>query len=113
MEVMKTIGDQMQILGNMAKGQTPFDAAAANAGLIEVAAQSARIAPMFETRAEDPKSEALPAIWQRWDDFAELAHEAETTAEALAGTISTEADLGPALGQIGDTCKACHSRYRE
>jgi cytochrome c556 len=113
MAVMETIGDQMKILGTMAKGQAPFDADAANAALIEVAAQSAQIAPMFETKADDPKSEALPIIWEQWEDFAKLASDAETTAEGLAGTISAEADLGPAMVQIGEACKACHSKYRE
>ena len=113
MMVMSTIGDQMKVLGSLAKGQAAFDAAAANAALIEVAAQSAQIAPMFETRADDPKSEALPIIWEQWEDFTKLAIASETTAEALAGTITSEKDLGPALGQIGGTCKACHSKYRE
>ncbi len=113
MMVMSTIGDQMKVLGSMAKGQAAFDAAAANAALIEVAAQSAQIAPMFETRADDPKSEALPIIWEQWEDFTKLAIASETTAEALAGTITSEKDLGPAIGQIGGTCKACHSKYRE
>ncbi|PRY90311.1 c-type cytochrome [Donghicola tyrosinivorans] len=113
MEVMKTIGDQMKIVGSMAKGQTAFDAAAANAALTEVAAQAAQIAPMFETQAEDPKSEALPIIWQQWDDFAKLASDTEIATEALIGSITTEADLAPALGKIGGTCKACHSKYRE
>ncbi|CUH80629.1 c-type cytochrome [Tropicibacter naphthalenivorans] len=113
MEVMKTIGEQMKVLGAMAKGQTAFDAAAANAALTEIAAQSAQIAPMFETRADDPKSEALPIIWAQWDDFATLASASETTAAALAGTITAKADLGRALGQLGGTCKACHSKYRE
>ncbi|EBA07055.1 cytochrome c [Sagittula stellata] len=38
MKFMKTIGDEMEVLGSMAKGQTAFDAAAANAALTEVAA---------------------------------------------------------------------------
>lgn len=113
MEVMKTIGDQMKALGAMAKGQTAFDAGAANDALTEIAAQSAQIVAMFETRAEDPKSEALPAIWEDWDSFAKLAADAETTAEALAGTITAEADLAPALGTLSGACKACHSKFRQ
>ena len=113
MVVMSTIGDQMKILGAMAKGETPFDAAAANAAVLEVAAQTAQIAPMFETRADDPKSEALPLIWEDWEGFVAVAADAEAKSEALVGTITAEADLGPALGELGGTCKACHSKYRE
>ncbi|SNS06906.1 c-type cytochrome [Antarctobacter heliothermus] len=113
MEVMKTIGDQMKIIGAMAKGEAAFDASAANDALTEIAAQSAQIGSLFETRADDPKSEALPAIWKDWEDFAHLASAAETTAEGLIGTVSAQAGLGPALGQLGGTCKACHSKYRK
>ncbi len=113
MEVMKTIGDQMKIIGAMAKEEAGFDAGAANAALTEIAAQSAQIQALFEARAGDPKSEALPAIWEDWKDFAQLASTAETTAEGMIGTISAEADLGPVLGKLGGTCKACHSKYRK
>lgn len=113
MEVMKTIGDQMKIIGSMAKDEAGFDAGAANAAVTEIAAQSAQIATLFESRADDPKSEALPAIWEDWEHFTQLASAAETTAEGMIGTISAEADLGPALGKLGGTCKACHSKYRK
>ncbi|MFZ7094324.1 c-type cytochrome [Primorskyibacter sp. 2E233] len=113
MEVMKTIGDQMKVIGSMAKGEAAFDASTANEALTEIAAQSAQIESLFETRADDPKSEAQPAIWEDWEDFAQLASATETTAEGLIGTVSAQADLGPALGQLGGACKACHSKYRK
>lgn len=113
MMVMKTIGDQMKVIGKMAKGEAPFDAAAANAALTEVAAQAAQVPSMFETPATDPKSEALPVIWEQFDDFTKLAVSMEQTAEKLAGTVQTDADLGAVMGQMGATCKACHSTYRQ
>lgn len=113
MMVMSSIADQMKVIGSMAKGEIVFDAATANEALIEIAAQSAQISPMFETPAQDPKSEALPVIWENWDGFTARASETEKVVEALAGTIQTKADLGPALGQIGASCKACHSTYRK
>lgn len=113
MMVMSSISDQMKVIGSMAKGETAFDADAVNAALIEIAAQSAQVPAMFETPATDPKSEALPVIWEQWGSFTEHAREAETVAERLAGTVSAPSDLGPVLGQLGATCKACHSTYRE
>ena len=113
MMVMETIGDQMKLVGAMAKGQMAFDANAANSALNEIAAQSAQIVSMFEVRAEDPKSEALPVIWEDWETFSSRATDAEHAAEKLAGTIQSEADLGAALGQLGEPCKACHSQFRK
>ena len=113
MEVMSAIGQQMKVIGSMAKGEADFDADAVNAALIEIAAQSAQVPAMFETPATDPKSEALPVIWEQWDRFTEDAREAETVAERLTGSVSDPSDLGPVLGQLGATCKACHATYRE
>lgn len=113
MVVMSSISDQMKLIGAMAKGETDFDPAVAQSALIEIAAQSAQIPSMFETRADDPKSEALPAIWEQFETFTARARDAEATAERLAGRVMAEADLGPALGELGATCKACHSLYRK
>lgn len=113
MMVMSTIGDQMKLIGSMAKGEAAFDAAAVNAALIEIAAQSAQIPSMFETRAVDPKSEALPVIWERFDTFTQRAKDAEATAERLAGTVTAANDLVPVLQQVGETCKACHATFRK
>lgn len=113
MMVMSTIAEQVKVIGTMAKGQSSFDAEKANSALIEIAAQSAQITSMFETRADDPKSEALPVIWEKWDTFAARALASEQTAEKLAGTIQSADDLGPALSQLGATCKACHSEFRK
>lgn len=113
MMVMSTISEQMKVIGAMAKGETQFDPAVAQSALIEIAAQSAQIPSMFETRADDPKSEALPAIWERFDTFVARAEDSVTVAERLAATITTEADLGPAMGQLGAACKACHADFRK
>lgn len=113
MVVMKNIGDQMKIIGTMAKGAAAFDADTANAALSEIAVQSAQITPLFKTPATDPKSEALPLVWQDWDSFARRARDARAVAERLAGSVQTKADLGPVMGQLGQTCKSCHSRFKQ
>ncbi len=113
MEVMKSIGDQMKIVGAMAKGQSDFDSDVANAAVSEIAQLSSQISSVFTSPASDPKSEALPAIWTEWEQFTKLAQDSEAAATSVAGTITTPDDLDTALRQIGVTCKACHSKYRD
>lgn len=113
MAVMMDIGKQMKLIGSMAKGQAAFDAEAANAALAEIADHSAQIAPSFTPQADDPKSEALPVIWQAFEEFETLASETESLAQDLSGTVKTQADLAPVLGQLGGSCKACHKVFRE
>jgi cytochrome c556 len=55
----------------------------------------------------------LPTIWEQFDTFTARARDTEAAAERLAGTINAATDLGPALGELGATCKACHSAYRK
>lgn len=111
MQAMSDISAQMKVLGNMAKGEVDFDAAAAQAAVDTVAARAAEVPALFEAPETDPESESLPAIWDNWEDFVAKSETLETA--AANATIASAADLGPALGQMGGTCKACHSKYRE
>ena len=111
MDAMATIGAQTKIIGDMAKGATAFDADRAAQALSRIETLAARTPHLFKAQETDPKSEALPEIWAEFDRFVALSDDLQETAGTLA--VETPADLGPALGQLGAACKACHSRYRQ
>ncbi|MDE3123178.1 MAG: cytochrome c [Paracoccaceae bacterium] len=104
-------------LGAMAKGQMPYDAKAAQAA----AGNIAKLATLDQAALwmkgtdhdADPKSHALPAIWQNEADFlggfAKLASAAGTAEKSVGGGAET---LKAALGQIGGACGGCHKSYR-
>jgi cytochrome c556 len=110
MELMKSIGEETKALGDMVQGKTAFDparAAAAQAALTEAAA---RIPALFEARETDPKSEALPAVWEDWSGFVADAEAMEVAARGLqTGSAQSLRDSFAALGQ---SCRACHEDYR-
>ena len=83
MDVMKEIKGAMGVLGSMAKGAIAFDAAAAGAAQNTLIEQSGMVATTFEANETDPKSEALPAIWENWDTFVEMADDLTFAAEGL------------------------------
>jgi hypothetical protein len=56
MDNMKAISAQTKILGNMAKRQTPFDAARANTALTQLAKYSTEVPALFKSEASDPVS---------------------------------------------------------
>lgn len=110
-ELMKLVGQNTGVLGNMAGGKEPYDAAkaeAAKAALIEAAAK------IEETFAEqggaDPVSEAKPEIWTNWEDFLVKA-KAMGDAAAAVDVASVES-IGAGMGAIGGSCKDCHTTYR-
>ncbi|MBL3705126.1 cytochrome c [Sulfitobacter sp. BDSS02] len=110
---MSALAKQMKLIGGMAKGEAEFDAAAVNSALGKMSEEASYIPSLFETQADDPKSEALPVIWEKFDTFSEHAEKLETLTAGLAGTVETEADLRSAVQQVGKACGACHSTFRE
>ncbi|MCK8464570.1 cytochrome c [Aliiroseovarius sp. S1339] len=112
MKTMKAIGDGMKTLSEMSKGEAPFDAAIADASVAIMAEKGVLIPAKFEANETDPATEALPAIWENFEDFVKKSEDMVMIASSM-GPIGDEAALGAALGQIGGTCKACHRDYRK
>lgn len=113
MDAMKAIGDATKVLGEMAKGATPFDADAARAAAATIATHAAETPSLFEAREDDPMSEAKPGIWENFADFTAKARDLEMLAGDLATGLDSPEALSAGLGQLGATCKACHAEYRE
>ena len=109
--LMKTIGMNTGILGNMAGGKDPYDAAkaeGAKAALIEAAA---KIEETFkEQGGADPASEAKPEIWANWDEFLEDAKALGDAAAAM--DVASAESIGAGMGALGGACKDCHTDFR-
>jgi len=109
-ELMDTIGMNTGILGKMAGGENPFDAAAAEGAKAALAAAAAEIAVKFEPQAADPKSTAKEDIWANWDDFVKKGDALKAAAEGMDATTLEGVQAG--MGAIGGSCKDCHTAYR-
>ncbi len=109
--LMDSIGGATKVLGGMAGGKTPFDAAAAATAKAALVEASAKIADTFkEQGGADPADEAKPEIWANWDDFAKKAEALSTAAAALDASSLESVQAG--MGAVGGACKDCHSAYR-
>lgn len=112
-EAMGLIGSDVKKLTAMAKGDTAFDAAQAQAWFTEIAAKAGDVPTLFEPQSNtDPESDAKDAIWENWDDFVSKANALKMAAETGATVDSAEA-LGAAMGALGGTCQSCHSTYKQ
>jgi cytochrome c556 len=109
-EAMDAIAANMKILGDMAKGETAFDAGAAAAAAAAIAAGADAAPALFEPQETDPKSTAKPDIWTNWEDFTAKAKALGDAARAL--DAATPESLGAGVGAIGGVCGACHKAYR-
>ena len=105
-------------LGAMAKGDTPFDAAAATSAATNLTALSGLNtsmlwAPGTENGAVED-SFALPEILSNTDDRAAKFTALRTAAAGLAEAAGKDADaLKAAMGTVGAACSDCHKQYRK
>lgn len=110
MEAMTSIGDGMKVLAGMVKGEIPYDATQADAARAAIKAQADRTPALFEAPEGDPKSEALPAIWENWADF---EAKSQALGSAANGSVADPDALRQTLSALAGTCKACHRDYRQ
>ncbi|MGX1306059.1 cytochrome c556 [Amorphus suaedae] len=113
-ELMKSAGRATKAAGQMVKGETAWDAAAAEAAmqtLVDVGTQFPTLFP--DDSKTGGKTEAAPAIWEDKADFeahaASLATDAEAAKMAAAGGLDA---FKPAFGKAAGNCRSCHEKFR-
>ena len=112
MDNMTAMARQMEVIGNMVRGETEFDAEAANAALTRISGQANQTIDLFEAPETDPQSEARAGIWENFANFSNRARELEILAMELADTIEDRSTLVQALRRVGASCSGCHEDYR-
>ena len=113
MDLMKTQKEAMKVIGAMAKGKVPFDAAKASTAAQEIETTAAKIPELFPEGTTGHPSEAKPEIWMQWDKFTADAEGLETAAATLKMALEGEAPEWKAKFKgVIDACKACHKTFR-
>ena len=81
----------------------------------EMAEIFAKIPNLFSQGSGDG-TDALPEIWESWDEFVQISRNAEVEARKMAELAETKAadyqTLFSVFQEIGKNCKACHQRFR-
>jgi len=114
MDLMERQKDDMKIIGNMAKGKTPFDAAKAAEAARDIGLTAKKIPELFPEGSGGGESEALPAIWEKWDRFTANAEDLGSAADPLVSALgdSENQDWKAAFRKVGEACKSCHEDFR-
>ena len=105
-------------VGAMAKDETPYDAAVAGKAAANIAAIASVLRmDQFPAGSEYQKatdSFALPAIWEKQDDFLQKVADLNTAAAAFQTAAATDLDsLKTGMAALGGACGACHKAYRQ
>jgi len=112
--LMKANGDQAKIGAAMAKGEQPFDLAAAHkifATFQDASAKAPALFPPGSQTGED--TAAKPEIWANMDDFKTRLAKLGTDAKAADASVKDLDSFKAAFGNIGkNDCGSCHEQYR-
>ncbi len=111
--VMRTVGGHMSSMVAILRGRVHMDDLAFHArGMADMA----RIVPrVFPEGSGVAKSEALPDIWEKPDEFRQAVDRFVKAANGMseaAGSGDMSA-IGPAIDALGKSCKNCHDHFRE
>ncbi|MBT8458134.1 MAG: cytochrome c [Boseongicola sp.] len=115
---MQLYQHNLSILGNMARGNTDYDAAAAQAAADNMVALTTMSQAGYwlpgTTNAElGDETRTLPAIFGADSTARTIGADLAAASAALAAVASDGLDaVGPALGPVGGACTACHRPYR-
>lgn len=112
-DTMKSWGDAMGIMGDMAEAPDTFDAEVFKEQAAFLAKDSANPWSHFEN--QEATGNATEAVWSNVDDFraeADDFQKATANLNAAAQTATSVDQVLPALGQVGDSCKSCHTDFK-
>ena len=115
MDIMVTVGDTLKMLSGMAKGSIPFNAKRAAQATRQISDDLGKYPTMFTKHSGAAPSEAAPEIWTDTAGFKELAKKLEAASLSASKTLAASSDqseIKAILIELGNTCKACHKKYR-
>ncbi len=115
MDVMKGIRDDMKPLRRMIRGRADYDQGEFLERVQSIKAVSADIPALFPEGSLQKPSEALPAIWENWDDFSTQAAQFHERVIALESAVQGNDmnQIRSNFRSVAQTCKACHDDYQK
>lgn len=116
MDRMGEIADHMKAVAGIVSAKSAFDADRVRDAARVIRSHAGHLLDEFPEGSNPAPSEASDKIWQDWDGFAALMKSMKRRAGALqgaAGSARTADDVAQQFGALAQTCKSCHSRYRD
>lgn len=113
--LMKAFKKDFGLMGKMAKGDMPYDAAAFKAAAESLNANANKPWVHYTVESSKEKSEAKSEVWSKPAEFKKEADKfvaavAQLKIAAAAGNIDA---VKKPMGEVGQSCKSCHDSFRE
>lgn len=115
---MQVMSLNLGILGNMARGNTEYDADVAQAAADNLVAMGTINQRFYWPEGTDSESyegsRALPALWEDQAALYEIVDRYAPASEALADSAGQGLDvMRGAIGPVGAVCGDCHEAFQE
>ncbi len=116
--LMLQMASELGKVGAMAKEEAPYDQAVASKAAANIVAIASVLSlDQFPAGSEYQKatdSFALPAIWEKQDDFLQKIADLNAAAATFQTAAGTDlASLQAGMEGLGGACAACHKAYRQ
>ena len=118
MDAMADMGDKSKIVADMMKGKIEYTPAAIIDAADAFVMHGENMAEFFPDTKESrtgSKTEALPKIWDEWDDFSVMVTKFVERSKALqdfAANTEDKTELKKAFFKTTKSCSGCHKRFR-
>ena len=115
MDFMKDLGKASKSIAKMIKGQTRYDAEQLASHAQQISNHSKKLLDYFPQGSLQKPTEALPRIWENWDDFQNRNETFQMESEKLMSTIDQgdKKAIAKQFTTVGKSCKSCHQDYRK
>ncbi len=111
--LMKSNGQAAGAISKMAKGEAPFDLAAAKKAFATFEDAAAKMPSLFPPNSmTGGETAASPKIWESMDDVKAKFVKLGEDAKAAEASVTDLDSLKVALGVVGKNCGGCHELYR-
>ena len=118
MDAMSELGDRSKQVADMFKGKVPFEKQVveeAAGDFVKHGSEMIDLFPDTEASRTGSSTEALPAVWEDWDDFSVLVEKFVDDSQVLQTTL-TETDnpkpIKVAFFKATKSCSSCHKQFR-
>lgn len=113
MDLMEAIGKDFKDIGQRLQANRNLPSIAERARRIEE--RSARIAALFPSGSLERPSDALPVIWERWEEFEERAKGLRNASAGLAEAAPAGDPklVSERFRALTRSCNACHDAFRK
>jgi cytochrome c556 len=111
--IMKKNGQAAKLGTQFMKGEAPFDLAKAKSIFATYADAAAKMPGLFPPDSKTgEKTEALPVIWEKMDDFKAKFVKFGEDAKAAEAKVTDEASFKAIFPTVQKDCGGCHQTYR-